>query len=46
MCRFQILAHKERQEVDFALVHNEWIEKIIDVKTADHSIAPSLPLFP
>lgn len=36
---------KERQEVDFALVHDERIEKIIEVKNGDHSIGPSLRYF-
>jgi len=36
---------KERQEVDFALVHDDHIEKIIEVKNADHSIGSSLRYF-
>jgi hypothetical protein len=33
---------KERQEVDFALVHDNRIEKMIEVKYADPSIHPAL----
>jgi len=36
---------KERQEVDFALVHDDHIEKIIEVKLTDHSIGPALHYF-
>lgn len=36
---------KERHEVDFALVKDNQIEKIIEVKNADHSINPGLRYF-
>lgn len=36
---------KERQEVDFALVQDDHIEKIIEVKNSDHSIGPGLRYF-
>lgn len=36
---------KERQEVDFALVRNNEIEKMIEVKHADHSIQAGLRYF-
>ncbi len=36
---------KERHEVDFALVHDDHIEKIIEVKNADHSIGHALRYF-
>lgn len=36
---------KERQEVDFALVQDDRIEKIIEVKNSDHSIGPGLRYF-
>ncbi len=36
---------KERQEVDFALVRDQRIEKIIEVKHANHSVSTSLSYF-
>ncbi len=39
------LVTKEKQEVDFALVHNNQIEKIIEAKHSDTSISPSLRYF-
>lgn len=36
---------KERQEVDFALVRDNQIEKMIEVKNADHSVNASLRYF-
>jgi uncharacterized protein len=36
---------KERQEVDFALVNEDLIEKIIEVKNKDHSISQPLLYF-
>lgn len=39
------LQTKERQEVDFALVHDLSIEKIIEVKTSDPDIHPGLRYF-
>jgi predicted AAA+ superfamily ATPase len=39
------LQTKEKQEVDFALVRDQSIEKIIEVKYADGSISPSLRFF-
>ncbi len=36
---------KERHEVDFALIHNRQIETMIEVKSADDSIPPSLQYF-
>lgn len=36
---------KDRQEVDFALIHQNKIEKIIEVKHADAEISPSLNYF-
>lgn len=36
---------KEGHEADFALVRNQKIEQIIEVKNADHSINPSLRYF-
>lgn len=39
------LRTKEHHEVDFALVHNNRIEKLIEVKTANHSISAGLHYF-
>jgi len=36
---------KEKQEVDFALVHNGKMEKIIEAKYSEESISPSLRYF-
>ncbi|MBI5274121.1 MAG: ATP-binding protein [Chlamydiales bacterium] len=36
---------KERQEVDFALVYNDQVEKIIEVKHSDHQLNPGLKYF-
>lgn len=36
---------KERHEVDFALIHDNQIEKIIEVKNSNHSICASLSYF-
>ncbi|NGX38100.1 MAG: Holliday junction ATP-dependent DNA helicase RuvB [Chlamydiae bacterium] len=36
---------KERKEVDFALIHDNQIEKMIEVKHANHSISPGLLYF-
>jgi len=36
---------KERHEVDFVLVHNKHIEKMIEVKNANHDISPGLNFF-
>ncbi len=36
---------KEKHEVDFALVRNKQIEKMIEVKHADHAINPGLHYF-
>ena len=39
------LRTKEGQEVDFALVKNEQVEQMIEVKTSDHAVAPALAAF-
>jgi uncharacterized protein len=39
------LRTKEGQEVDFALVKNEHVEKMIEVKTSDQAVAPALSAF-
>lgn len=36
---------KERKEVDFALIKNNQVEKMIEVKNANHSISDSLQYF-
>ena len=36
---------KEQQEVDFALVHDDQIEKIVEVKFKNHQISPHLHYF-
>lgn len=39
------LRTKDKREVDFALIHNNSIEKMIEVKNADHSIHANLRYF-
>lgn len=39
------LRTKEGQEVDFALIHKDKVEKIIEVKQADHTLNPGLRYF-
>lgn len=39
------LQTKERHEVDFALILNNQIEKMIEVKLANHSLSPGLKYF-
>ena len=39
------LQTKERHEVDFALVHDDQVEKMIEVKLANHSIGKGLRYF-
>ncbi len=41
----QYLHTKERHEVDFALIRDNHVEKMIEVKNADHSVNPSLRYF-
>ena len=36
---------KDKKEIDFALVHDSKIEKIIEVKLSDHTISPNLQYF-
>ena len=44
-CELQTLRTKEKKEVDFALVEDGRIEKIIEVKLSDAAISPSLSCF-
>ncbi len=39
------LRNKDGEEIDFALIDNDQIEQMIEVKTSNHSIAPSLIKF-
>lgn len=41
----QYLHTKEKQEVDFALVHDQKIEKMIEVKYSDAAVSPALRYF-
>lgn len=41
----QYLQTKDRQEVDFALVRDNEIEKMIEVKNSDHTVNPGLRYF-
>ena len=41
----QYLHTKEKQEVDFALIHDQKIEKMIEVKYSDAAISPALQYF-
>ncbi len=43
--RLHYLRTKEKQEIDFALIKKNEIEKIIEVKLSDHDISPSLKYF-
>lgn len=43
--RLRYLRTKEKQEVDFALVHNQQVEKMIEVKHASDEVGPGLLYF-
>lgn len=44
-CALQYLHTKEGHEVDFALIKDDTLERIIEVKRSDHSISKSLRYF-
>jgi predicted AAA+ superfamily ATPase len=44
-CKLHYLKDKEKREVDFAIIKNDTIETLIEVKTSDKQISPHLKYF-